>query len=799
MIEGNNQQGVQNSMNINENEVQTENNVNPLFQMFTGVLAFTIGVFVCGSLATYSSTDPSLNVASNSVSMNIFGTSGAYFSDILTQLLGWSGWILGIGLLVGGIKRTLFIGQPDASKWWLGVLLIPISAACFAVLPQSSTDAIATNLGGMIGIGFHASLAMPLKAFEIANADAIAGAILGVVAFWIALFISGLKFRDVVTTFKYSGILVQALYRVLKSILKGSVGVFKVVLKLIPPKREPKELFPSVTNYQQDEPTISNELVSQQEDTEPFEDSRIDSSVIKPSKTDVQPPAKPSISQPKKRYQSFKLPPISLLDDAPERQNIINKEELLDRAQRLSEVLEEFGIQGTIREVRPGPVVTLFELEPAAGVKSARVIALADDVARSMSATAARIAVVSGKNAIGIELPNEDRETVYFRTLLGKDAYRRSQASLPMALGEDIGGSPIVVDLAKMPHLLIAGTTGSGKSVGVNAMILSLLFKLTPEECRFIMIDPKMLELSVYQEIPHLLAPVVTDPKKAVNALKWTVREMEKRYELMSKAGVRNLKGFNEKAAKLRETGEKMSRQVRGGASGLDEEESLPTDHIPNIVVVIDEMADLMIVAGKEIEGCIQRLAQMARAAGIHLITATQRPSVDVITGTIKANFPTRISYMVTTKIDSRTIIGEQGAEQLLGMGDLLYLAPGGRPKRMHGPFVSDGEVEEVANWLRSQGEADYRLEVLEEVEDESPVMDAMFGGSSDDDEDDLYTQAKLIIVRDGRASTSYIQRRLKIGYNKAASLIERLEENNVVSAPNHAGKREILVNREDH
>lgn len=785
-------------MNINDSEADAKNTVNPLFQMFTGVMAFTVGVFVCGSLATYSSNDPSLNVASNSVLMNIFGPTGAYFSDILTQLLGWAGWIVGIGLLVGGIKRTLFLGYPDAGKWWLGVLLIPISAACFSALPQPSTDATAINIGGMLGIVFHAIFAMPLKAFEIANADAIAGAILGVAAFWIALFLSGLKFRDIVTTYK---IIIKSLKILYKAIRLGLVALYrglKGLTKLLPRKREPVELFAQVSNYQPEEPTIPLESGGTQDSLEQIDDTRPDSSVIKPSKKDVKPESGTGKVHPKRHYQGFKLPPINLLDDAPERQNIINKEELLDRAQRLSEVLEEFGVQGTIREVRPGPVVTLFELEPAAGVKSARVIALADDVARSMSATAARIAVVSGKNAIGIELPNEDRETVYFRTLLGKDAYRGSQASLPMALGEDIGGTPIVVDLAKMPHLLIAGTTGSGKSVGVNAMILSLLFKLTPEECRFIMIDPKMLELSVYEGIPHLLAPVVTDPKKAVNALKWTVREMEKRYELMSKAGVRNLQGFNQKAAKLRQSGQKMSRQIRGGAGSSEEDDTLPTDHIPNIVVVIDEMADLMIVAGKEIEGCIQRLAQMARAAGIHLITATQRPSVDVITGTIKANFPTRISYMVTTKIDSRTIIGEQGAEQLLGMGDLLYLAPGGRPKRMHGPFVSDGEVEEVANFLRSQGEAEYQLEVLEEVEDESPVMDAIFGGSSDDDEDDLYAQAKLIVVRDGRASTSYIQRRLKIGYNKAASLIERLEENNVVSRPNHAGKREILLKRDD-
>ena len=465
-------------------------------------------------------------------------------------------------------------------------------------------------------------------------------------------------------------------------------------------------------------------------------------------------------------------------------------------------MLKEFGVRGRIKEVRPGPVVTLFEMEPAPGVKSARVISLADDIARSMSAISARVAVVPGKNAIGIELPNEDREMVFFRSMLQNDAYRDTKAMLPMALGEDIGGAPNVVDLAKMPHLLIAGTTGSGKSVGVNAMILSIMYKLPPEQCRFIMIDPKMLELSIYEGIPHLLAPVVTDPKKAVNALQWTVREMEGRYELMSKAGVRNLAGFNEKARKYRQSGEHMTRKVQTGfdqrGKVVYDTEVLPTEHIPNIVVVIDEMADLMMVAGKEIEGCVQRLAQMARAAGIHLITATQRPSVDVITGTIKANFPTRISYMVTTKIDSRTILGEQGAEQLLGMGDLLYQSPGKKSKRLHGPFVSDEEVGAVVDWLKSQGEPDYVMDILEAPEDGgtgSAVMDAMLGTGTGDKNEDLYAQAMAVVIRDQRASTSYLQRRLKVGYNKAAGLIERLEEEGVVSGPNHAGKREVLAN----
>jgi S-DNA-T family DNA segregation ATPase FtsK/SpoIIIE len=508
---------------------------------------------------------------------------------------------------------------------------------------------------------------------------------------------------------------------------------------------------------------------------------------------------KPQVKRSRKS-RGPKVPPMDLLQVPPAQRHEIDEEQLLAKATRLAEVLREFGVRGRIREVRPGPVVTLFELEPAAGVKSARVISLADDVARSMSAVSCRIAVVPGKNAIGIELPNEERQTVFLRSLLDNDAYTKTKAALPMALGEDIGGAPTVVELAKMPHLLIAGTTGSGKSVGVNAMILSLIFKLPPEECRFIFIDPKMLELSIYEGIPHLLSPVVTDPKKAVLALQWAVREMEMRYELMSKAGVRNLAGFNKKAEDFRKRGEHMTRKVQTGFDDRGkpqyETEILPLDHVPNLVIVIDEMADLMMVAGKEIEGCVQRLAQMARAAGIHLITATQRPSVDVITGTIKANFPTRISYMVTTKIDSRTILGEQGAEQLLGMGDLLYQAAGVKTKRCHGPFVSDEEVQAVVDWLREHGgEPDYNPDVLEEPEEGtgSAIMDAMLGTSTGDKDEDLYAQAMAIVLRDKRASTSYLQRRLKVGYNKAATLIERLEEEGVISASNHAGKRTIL------
>lgn len=496
----------------------------------------------------------------------------------------------------------------------------------------------------------------------------------------------------------------------------------------------------------------------------------------------------------------FELPPLDLL--AAPRANQLSPEhhpeELEANAKRLEGVLEDFGVKGDIINVRPGPVVTLYELEPAPGIKSSRVISLADDIARSMSAISARVAVVPGRNAIGIELPNKTRETVFLRELLASSDYDKAKAKLPICLGKTIGGEPIIVDLARMPHLLIAGTTGSGKSVGINTMILSLLYKMTPEQCRLIMIDPKMLELSVYDGIPHLLTPVVTDPSKAVVALKWAVREMEDRYKKMSKIGVRNIDGFNQRVAEAAGKGETITRTVQTGfdretGEPIFESESFDLEPLPFIVVIVDEMADLMMVAGKDIEGAIQRLAQMARAAGIHLIMATQRPSVDVITGTVKANFPTRVSFQVTSKIDSRTILGEQGAEQLLGNGDMLYMAGGGRIKRLHGAFVADNEVEDIVSHLKGQGTPEY-LEAITSEDEDSGVGgfsdDGDFGGSGDE----LYDKAVNIVLADKKASTSYIQRRLSVGYNKAASLIERMEQEGIISPANHAGKREVLI-----
>ncbi|MCO6384488.1 DNA translocase FtsK [Oceanicola sp. 502str15] len=498
----------------------------------------------------------------------------------------------------------------------------------------------------------------------------------------------------------------------------------------------------------------------------------------------------------------FELPPLSLLSPAQAVDRThLSDEALEENARMLESVLDDYGVRGEIVSVRPGPVVTMYELEPAPGLKASRVIGLADDIARSMSALSARVSTVPGRSVIGIELPNERREMVNFREILSGKDYGDGNHRLPLALGKDIGGEPVVANLAKMPHLLIAGTTGSGKSVAINTMILSLLYTLPPEELRMVMIDPKMLELSVYDGIPHLLSPVVTDPKKAVVALKWVVGEMEDRYRKMSKMGVRNIEGYNARVRDTLSKGEMFSRTIQTGfdddtGEPIFETEEFKPETLPFIVVIVDEMADLMMVAGKEIEACIQRLAQMARASGIHLIMATQRPSVDVITGTIKANFPTRISFQVTSKIDSRTILGEMGAEQLLGMGDMLYMAGGGRITRVHGPFCSDEEVEEVVNHLKSFGSPEYVSGVVEGPDDDKESdIDLVLGlGGNTDGEDALYDQAVQVVIQDRKCSTSYIQRKLAIGYNKAARLVEQMEENGLVGASNHVGKREILV-----
>ncbi|MDG2001158.1 MAG: DNA translocase FtsK 4TM domain-containing protein [Alphaproteobacteria bacterium] len=491
----------------------------------------------------------------------------------------------------------------------------------------------------------------------------------------------------------------------------------------------------------------------------------------------------------------FALPHLELLSEPARRKEYKNNEEQLENTARMLEnVLDDFGIRGEIGRIQSGPVVTRYELEPAPGVRSSRVIGLSDDIARSMSAVSARVAVVPGRNAIGIELPNEDREVVFLRELLSSKAFEEKN-DLPLALGRDIAGSPIVTDLAKMPHLLVAGTTGSGKSVAVNAMIISLLYTLSPNKLKFIMIDPKMLELSVYEDIPHLLHPVVTEPRKAVVALKWAVQEMNNRYRLMSELGVRSIHSYNGKIIKTKEKGQILTKSFQTGfdpnsGKPIIEKHELASEILPNIVIVIDEMADLMLSSGRDIEMSIQALAQKARAAGIHLIVATQRPSVDVITGTIKANLPTRISFQVTSKIDSRTILGEQGAEQLLGKGDMLFMESASQVQRIHGPFVSDQEVDKVASFLRSKGSPDYVFEITQDNED----SDVEPGQTKT--KDPLFDQAVELVSREQKASTSFLQRHLQIGYNRAARIIDIMEAENMISPASQTGKREVLLNK---
>jgi S-DNA-T family DNA segregation ATPase FtsK/SpoIIIE len=752
----------------------------------------------------------------------------------MTQGFGWTAWLMGFALMIGGLRRTLGIGPRDPAAWAWGAAALILSACCLAEWPIPKTWPLSAGLGGVMGDTLLAAGAIPFAALQAPEAQIWASALAGICAVMFAAMAMGLGAQDgaailrtLRSSFTWSRRDRSEDLSGLKGASTGLVGRMLTAIGL-----RPRQLAHVATPviYSEDDGFEDGEKgffthVGKAEgvggrtipvtprilDSRPSpDDARLESSarpIVTPAKpityAGSTPPARAGSAPPSAaslRNTATAIPPIELLEVPPARNSEVDEPRLMEMAQRLAVVFNDFGVKGNITEVRPGPVVTLFELEPAPGVKSSRVIALAEDIARSMSATAARVAVIPGRNAIGIELPNPTRQTVYLRDLLSAQDFKRSRAALPLALGESIEGHATIADLGKMPHLLIAGTTGSGKSVGINAMILSLMFKLPPEKCRFIMIDPKMLELSIYEGVPHLLAPVVTDPAKAVLALKWVVREMESRYDLMSKLGVRNIAGFNQKAEEAAAKGEDLSRQVQ---TGWDKEtgepiwgvERVKPEAMHHIVVVIDEVADLMMVAGKDIEAAVQRLAQMARAAGIHLIMATQRPSVDVITGTIKANFPTRISYMVTSKIDSRTILGEQGAEQLLGMGDLLWMASGGKIVRVHGPFVSDEEVERVVSWLKDQGAPQYVSGVTDEIESEDvSVADAAFGTSSGDPDEDMYREAVAAVIRDKRPTTSYVQRILRIGYNRAASMIERMEREGIISAADHSGKRQILT-----
>ena len=795
-------------------------------------------LMVALSLATWSIHDPSLNHATDARPANLLGYPGAAVSDLLMQLfgLGAVGLIVPVAAWSVKLMAQRPIGRPltRLAVWLVSGLM---TAGCLAAFPFPAGWPLPSGLGGAIGDYTLAPFAVSFSVFlDPPLARILSGLATGLFAIAAIAYASALTTEEIIPPARvfgeesaelamhalgaaaHSGMRVKSMAsRFVRNRVAGPAG--SIVRRPPEPALEDDEpgeergpncdfadgrahwTIRDLTDAfsrrfrESGAETPAERIEPRLEGDATHEAPAADGP--KPGRrtmAEAQPPLAPDDNF------EYELPPVGLLA-APKRtggRKTMSDSALENNARTLEGVLEDFGVRGEIINVRPGPVVTLYELEPAPGIKSSRVIGLADDIARSMSAISARVAVVPGRNAIGIELPNVEREMVFLRELLASEDYEKTGFDLSLALGKTIGGEPVISDLARMPHLLIAGTTGSGKSVGINTMILSLLYRLSPDRCKVIMIDPKMLELSVYDGIPHLLAPVVTDPKKAVVALKWTVKEMEDRYRKMSKVGVRNIDGFNTRVAQASARGEVIVRTVQTGfdketGQPVYEHEEMDLEPMPYIVVIVDEMADLMMVAGKDIEGAVQRLAQMARAAGIHMITATQRPSVDVITGTIKANFPTRISFQVTSKVDSRTILGEQGAEQLLGQGDMLYMAGGGRISRVHGPFVSDQEVEKVVKFLKKQGVPQYLEAVTEEPEDGGYELPGM-AGEAGSEADEIYDKAVAIVARDKKASTSYIQRRLSIGYNRAATIIERMEEEGVISPANHAGKREVLI-----
>jgi DNA segregation ATPase FtsK/SpoIIIE, S-DNA-T family len=764
------------------------------------------------ALLTYDPGDPSLNTAVDATPHNFLGYSGAVLADLLRQSLGLSAFLIPIVLL--GWCLRLLLNRPPIS-FWLKVALLPVllvlAAFALSVLDVGSASSEA-RFGGAVGWGLQALLLHASSGAVVLPISVVAAGFVGL----LLLLIMGLSWRDWrdigggagrnmsrIGTFSGRRSIAAAgvAGRVVRfwrgapqpASIASAAGLSGLtqpgVLATLPDRREPLlERGPSGTagiGSDRDRGGLIRFIAPRAKPLTPARNADQE----RQASLNLEPDAQPL------------LPSLELLA-RPQviKTEVVDEEALGKNARLLENVLDDFGVRGQIVQVRPGPVVTLYELEPAPGIKASRIIGLADDIARSMSAISVRVAVVPGRNVIGIELPNRKAETVFLRELLSSPLYDKHPGRLALILGKDISGEPVLADLAKMPHLLIAGTTGSGKSVGINTMILSILYRMPPDRCKFIMVDPKMLELSVYDGIPHLLAPVVTDPRKAVMALKWVVREMEARYRKMSKLGVRNIDGFNARLAEAQGKGESLISKVQTGfdpdtGRPIFESQPFDTSELPLIIVVVDEMADLMLVAGKEIEAAIQRLAQMARAAGIHIIMATQRPSVDVITGTIKANFPTRVSFQVTSKIDSRTILGEGGAEQLLGRGDMLYMAGGGRITRVHGPFVSDEEVERVVSFLKTRGEPDYIDEI---TEDEEGSLDLQ--GNEDDGGagDALYGQAVAVVCRERKASTSFVQRHLQIGYNRAARIIERMETEGIISGANHVGKREVLARSGD-
>jgi S-DNA-T family DNA segregation ATPase FtsK/SpoIIIE len=741
------------------------------------------------ALIGFSPGDPSFNHATDAAAHNLLGIPGAYIADLLLHVFGLAGLVPVAGLAAWGWR---LLRKHRLNHVWLhalalitGMVLLAIALSVFPAPPSwpflagpggAVGGVLLDNLSGLFSIDYPAA-----SRFGAALVALVVG--LPVVGLALGLPPSDWKLIAAALRRAWSWLVVTA-RRLIQLMPRRSTAAAPTRVASAPASSAaPVRRAPLAEPVERAAPGPDAEVV--------IDDRASRTRLEKRVRSDHQGMLDFNAPLP------YKTPPLDLLREVPGESGLVdtvNRAQLEANARHLKTVLDDFGVRGDIVKVRPGPVVTLYELEPAPGTKSSRVIALADDIARSMSAVSARVAVVAGRNAIGIELPNDRRETVSFRELVASDAFERYGGALTLPLGKDIGGAPVFVDLTRMPHLLIAGTTGSGKSVAINAMILGLLYRLPPDVCKLILIDPKMLELSVYDGIPHLLSPVVTEPSKAVVALKWTVREMEERYRLMSQIGVRNIAGFNSRVIDAKRKGEDLVRRVQTGfddeGQPVFEEQSFSLEPLPLIVVVVDEMADLMLVAGKDIEAAVQRLSQMARAAGIHLIMATQRPSVDVITGTIKANFPTRISFHVTSKIDSRTILGEQGAEQLLGQGDMLFMATGGRVTRVHGPFVSDEEVEAVVRYLKSQGDPRYIPEVTE-GDDDGLTLDVYEGGEGDDG-DELYREAVEIVSREGKASTSFVQRRLQIGYNRAARLIERMEAEGLVSKADRVGRREI-------
>jgi S-DNA-T family DNA segregation ATPase FtsK/SpoIIIE len=784
-----------------------------------GLVLACAGIALLIALGTYDAHDPSLNTAGTSATRNLVGPLGAIASDLLLQSFGFAAALPGLTLLVWAWRLVSHRGMGSVAVRLASLLgAIPVAAA---VLASLSSD------GGLA----WPTIAGPGGASGLLLADAVLGASgrlagpAGVVLVWLTgVGLSGslvaLALGLTVSEWRTAG---RAARRAARATARGSRSGWRWMGFSLPVPRLSALLDwrPALFWATPDRGGPREMPLDVGPEYEPFGPEPVRESMPeRPFEPYVTPPRGPL---PKARPRlgpmggvsgqqgslplpemGWRFPPLTLLHPPPPRSDAGPTREALEgNARLLIKVLNDYGVKGTIVDFRPGPVVTLYELEPEPGIRSARVIGLADDVARSLSVTAVRIATVPGRNVIGIEVPNAKRDTVYLSEILSSEEVRKHSGRLPIALGKNIGGQAVVSDLTRMPHLMIAGTTGSGKSVGVNAMILSLLYRLSPDQCRMILIDPKMLELSIYDGIPHLMAPVVTEPAKAVTALKWVVREMERRYRAMSQLSVRNIGGYNERVEDARRKGEVLTRRVQTGFDSETgkptfEEQPLALETLPFIVVVVDEMADLMMVAGKEIEAAVQRLAQMARAAGIHVIMATQRPSVDVITGTIKANFPTRISFQVISKFDSRTILGEQGAEQLLGMGDMLFMQGGGRITRVHGPFVSDEEVERVVAFLRDQAEPVYVDDVTEPVDkDEEPLLSGI--SSASDGEKGLFDQAVDLVAREGKATTSFIQRHLNIGYNRAAKLIEQMEKEGMVGPANHVGKREILLRRTNH